>query len=80
MRRCIILSYAYPTPKKKISVASLQLETSANVDFEHIHGIGVLNVVLPKIYSKFIAGKSTFSINFCTVAFVVLMHYSAMPL
>ena len=70
----MILSYAYPTPRKKISVASLQLGISADVGHEFNQGIEVLNVVLPEINSKFIAGGSTLSVNFCFIAFVFLVH------
>lgn len=70
----MILSYAYPTPRKKISVASLQLGTSADLGHQLIQGIDVLNVVLPEINSKFIARGSTLGVNFCPIALVFLVH------
>ena len=70
----MILSYAHPTPRKKISVASLQLGMSADADFRPIQGIDILNVVLPKIYSKFVAGRPTFSFYLCPIAFTVLIY------
>ncbi len=60
----MILSYAYPAPRKKISVASLQLCNVSRNRLRAFRSIDVLNVVLPKIYSKFIADRSTLSISF----------------
>ena len=70
----MIISYAYPTPRKKISVASLQLGMSADVGFELIRGIRVLNVVLPKIYSKLITCRSTLSVKLSPIAYIFLIH------
>ena len=76
----MILSYAHPTPRKKISVASLQLGmSSADVGFEFTRGIRVLNVVLPKIYSKLITCRSTLSVKLSPIAFIFLIYWSAIP-
>ena len=69
-----MLSYAYPTPKKKISVASLQLGKSADVGSEARRNLDVLNVVFPQVYGKFIASRQTLSLVVRLVTFVFLMH------